>query len=203
MNINTMSIINNKCNNNKNQKQKVSLFPDNNPAGNVVSKKEYSYKCLNVPQLSTEIYEGTSEAVIEIILKNNGKEVWPMNNAKLITNKSSSTLALDDIVLEPQRPGEQKIYYAIFKGLSGASAGDYKSYLSFYASNEFYGEKLEMTVKIKKKTKEMIEIEKVKKMREQFNIFEQAFSNEVLLKALKRYKDNYDEAFGSLFIESK
>ena len=53
----------------------------------------------------------------------------------------------------------------------------------------------------------MIEIEKnidiINKMRKDYNIAEQDFSNERLLKALKKYKNNLDSAFASLFNESQ
>jgi len=188
-----------------NNNNKVNLFPENNSGANAISKKIYLYECLNTSQLSTEIYQGTKEAKIDIILKNNGNEIWPMNNTKLIIDKSSSTLTIDDIVLEPQKPGEQKNYCAIFKGLSGAAIGEYKSYLSFCVNNEFIGKKLALTVKIKN-IDTMIEIGKnidiINKMRKAYNISEKDFSNERLLKALKKYKNNIDSAFASLFTES-
>ena len=68
-------------------------------------------------------------------MKNNGHEIWP-NNVKLITDKSRSNLAIEEIILEPQKPGEQKEYYAIFQGLLRLSVGDYKSYLCFYVNND-------------------------------------------------------------------
>jgi len=78
----TMNIIKNQFFNNNNNK--ISIFPDNNSVANEVRKKIYLYECLNASQLSTEIYQGTNEARIDIILKNNGKEKWPKNKAKLI-----------------------------------------------------------------------------------------------------------------------
>jgi hypothetical protein len=204
MNNPTMNIINDYFNNNNNNN--LDSFPGNNSRANETNKKIYSYESLNTSQLSTEIYQGAKEAKIDIILKNKGNEIWPMNNTKLIIDKSSSTLTLDDIVLEPQKPGEQKNYCAIFKGISGISPGEYKSYLSFCVNNEIIGEKLVLTVKIKKKDKTMIEIEenidKINEFRKSFDISEETYSNERLLRALKKYKFNYDSAFGSLFIES-
>ena len=152
INNNTM---NNIINNNLiiNNNNKISIFPDNNSVDNEVRKKIYLYECLNASQLSTEIYQGTQEARIDIILKNNGKEKWPKNKAKLIIDKYSSHLYSDDIILEPQKPGEQKKYCAIFKRISKFSACEYKSYLSFYVNNELFGEKLALTIKIKKKSK--------------------------------------------------
>ena len=76
-----------------------------------------------------------------------------MNNTKLVIDKSSSTLTIYDIVLEPQKPGEQKNYCAIFKGLSWIFVGEYKSYLSFCVNNELIGEKLVLTIKIIKEIK--------------------------------------------------
>ena len=158
MNNNSINNINDHfiSNNNNNR---ANLAPDSIFRYNRYKKKVYLYECLNPSELSKEIYQGTNGVEIKIILKNNGHEIWP-NNAKLITDKSRSNLTIEEIILEPQKPGEQKEYYAIFQGLLRLSVGDYKSYLCFYVNNEFYGEKLVLNVKIIKKDKNMIEIEK-------------------------------------------
>ena len=206
-NNNSINIINHDfIYNNEFYNNKEKLFPNKISWNNKLSKKIYLFKCLNTPQLSTEIYQGTNEAVIKIILKNNGKEIWPKKNTKLITDIISSSLTIGDIILEPQKPGEQKEYYANFQRLLWLPVGEYKSYLYFYANNEFYGEKLALTVKIKKKDKTFFEIKeninKINKFRKEYDISEKDYPNERILKALKKYEFNFPSVFASLFTES-
>ena len=51
----------------------------------------------------------------------------------------------------------------------------------------------------------MLEIEEnlaqIKEFRTQYNIPEETYSDKRLLKALKKYKNNYDTAFASLYVE--
>ena len=62
-NNNTINAINyNNINNNK-----IGLVPDKNSLF-IDINKVYLYECLNVSQLSKEIYQGTNEAKIDIIL---------------------------------------------------------------------------------------------------------------------------------------
>ena len=85
---------------------------------------QYSYECLNIKQLSTYLYEGIPECRIQIILRNNGKSPWPMNNSKLIFDEFGDFKA-EDVILKPQKPGEQELYEIVFKGLSVYPVNEY------------------------------------------------------------------------------
>ena len=138
--INNNYIINNSLNN-----------IDNDYIKKEESKKiEYSYECINISQLSTNIYEGEDEAEIKIILKNNGNISWPKDKSKLIFDRDSQING-DEIRLEPQRPGEQKSYRVIFKLLKKYIPGEYLSFIWFYANGDPFGQKLKLKIIIMKK----------------------------------------------------
>ena len=166
-------------------------------------KEEYSYECLNISQLSSCIYEGTSETKIEVIIKNNGKLTWPENESYLIFERNKKFIDLDEIKLQPQKPGEQKSYNAIFKKLERINPGEYELYLSLYVNNDSFGEKLKLKIIIKKNTEEMKEIDenkdKINEFRNKYNLPKEDFSDEKLLKALKSTGFSYEFAFDSLF----
>ena len=77
----------------------------------------YSYKCINDPEtLEKTIYEGTDEVKIEITLINDGEEPWPKNKTKLIYDEESYFMD-EDILLKPQKPGEEEKYEIVLKNL--------------------------------------------------------------------------------------
>lgn len=94
------------------------------------NKGIYSYDCRNILNLSEVIYEGTEKDDIKIILKNNGKDKWPGEETKLILDEKSQIKG-DDIILEPQDIGQEKMYNAIITNLENLEEGEYKSYLDF------------------------------------------------------------------------
>ena len=149
-----------------------------------------------------DIYEGTDETKIEIVLKNNGKEIWPKGNTKLIFEKNSKFIG-EEISLEPQNPGEEKKYYALFKNLGKYPPGEYKSYLSFYADNNIIGEQLTLRINIKKKDNEAKEInenyDKIKEFRELFTLNEEEFSDEKIFEILKENNFDFYKSFDLLF----
>ena len=135
-------------------------------------------------------------------LKNNGKEAWPKGNAKLLFERNSKLIG-DEISLEPQKPGEEKKYYALFKNLGNYPAGEYKSFLSFYVDDKIFGDKLSLRINIKKKDKGNDEIneyiDKIKEFRETFSLSETDFNNETLLEVLKDNDFDFESSFQSLF----
>ena len=194
---NIPDIINNNSNNNNNNINSIN----NNDNNIIVAKKEYSYECLNKDKLSNYIYECNDEAKIEIILKNNGKEDWSKDCAKLIFDRASD-IEGEDIVLEPQKSGEQKIYHAIFKKVSKYHVGEYKSYLLFSVNDKTFGEKLELTVGIKeniKKSEIDENIDRINEFRQNYDLNKNDYSNEKILEALKKNDFDYDQTFSSLF----
>ena len=165
----------------------------------IKESKQYSYECINILDLSSYIYEGTKESKIEIILKNNGDMTWPEGSKLIVDNKSD--LRANEIMLKPQKPGEQQSYDAIFDALKEIKVGEYKSYLTFENSEDvFSGEKLTLKIIIKKKKNEIEQnIDKIRDFRDNYALSTEDYSDRKLLEILKKNNFNFDKAFESLF----
>ena len=144
--------------------------------------------------LSSEIDEGIENTVIELWLKNDGTLDWPENRTQLIFNRNKSDCSGNNIILKPQRVNEVEKYEIIFNGLGPLGEGTYKSYLNVNIDGEKIGEEVKLTVIIKKKVDPYEDIEKyrdiINKLRNEYNLNENDYSDKVLFDALK--KNNYD-----------
>jgi hypothetical protein len=163
-------------------------------------RKEYSYECTNNMNLVVYIYKGTDEAKIDLNLKNNGDNSWPMLS-KLVYDKDS-IIHGNDIQLQSQDPGEEKNYEVNFKNLRNCPEGEHKAILWFFVNGKPCGEKL--TLKIVIRPKEQVDeneenMDKIKEFRENFGLSEQEYSDEQLLEKLKQADFNFEIAFESLF----
>ena len=167
---------------------------------NILDMNDYSYECLNDSNLMSYLYKDTNEARIQIILKNNGKSTWPINNTKLIFDESSDFKA-DEVILKPQKSQEQDLYEIIFKGLSKYPPNEYKSKLHFCVNGIIIGEKLNIKFIIKEKIVPELKKykDKIKELRELFDLNNEDFPDELLLKALKENNFDYELAFTALF----
>ena len=167
-----------------------------------ISKKEYSFECLNDNNLIIETLEGRSEEKLELILRNNGEKTWPKYTTKL-TKGRETTLSLknEEIILEPQNPGETKEYKIILKELDNNKAGKYKLSYDFYVNNDYYETELEINVIIKEnKNNEIYRYKKnIKEFRDNFNLSENDYTDERLLDLLKKNNFQFESAFISLF----
>ena len=165
-------------------------------------EKIYSYDCPNNLNLIEYIYEGTEQANIKIILKNNGNEAWPKGKTKLIFDKFSQIKG-DEIILESQNIGEEKNYTVILKNLEKMKEGEYKSFLFFNVEGKNFGEKLIIIIKVKKRENKDEEInkyiDKINEFRESYSLSKEEFSNEYLLEVLKKNNFEHDQSFNSLF----
>ena len=116
-----------------------------------------------------------------------------------------SEISGDDIILNPQKPGEIGKYNIILKGLNNYSHKQYKSYLNIYIDDDEVGEQIILTINIKEKDTNKKEIEynmdKIIEFRNNYILGIEDYSDEVLLKALKQNNYDYDAAFSSLFPE--
>ena len=155
----------------------------------------YSFECTNnIKNLEKTIYEGTEEAKIEIILKNNGEEPWPVNKTKLIYDKESY-FKEDNILLKPQKPGEEETYEIILKNLGKLKIQEYQCILSFgvgLKSIKFFGEKIILKINVKDKA--------IVEFRKEFGLLEEEFSDEKILKILEENDFDFNKAFEILFI---
>ena len=134
--LNNNNLILNNFNSNNNNQEKIEL------------EKKYSFECKNINNLTTTIYEEEDLAYISIDLLNNGKEAWPEGIAKLIFVEPSTFKTDDDIILNPQEPGENNVYKIIFKNLKSYPLGNYYSYLCFNINGVNLGQKLKLTTSI-------------------------------------------------------
>ena len=164
----------------------------------------YSYECLNVNKLSTYLYEGTPECRIQIILRNNGKSAWPMNNAKLTFDEFCDFKA-KEVILKPQRPQELELYEIVYKDLYGYPPNEYNSILKFSVNDQFFGDDLQIKFEIKSKkvpnndNEVNIYKEKIEEFRELYYLSNDKYSDDKLLNALKINNFDYALAFGNLF----
>ena len=213
-NINNIQINNNdnsnimQNNNSLDDKMEKEDNKINNDANNNINENankeevKYSYECTNILTLRDYVYEGTEEAKIDIILKNNGKETWPEGSTKLIFDEKEDYTG-DNILLSPQKPGEEKKYLAIVKGIERNEPGEYKTFLYFNVNNENLGEKLTLSINIREQKSENDELnekrDKIKEFRDNFGLDELDYSDEKLLEILKQYDFNFEKAFESLF----
>ena len=168
----------------------------------IVKNLFYSYKCdySNNVNLSAYIYVGTDSAKIDLVLINDGTLDWP-NNCKLIFEKNSKVKG-NEIKLKSQKKDEKQKYEVIFNNLKDLDEGEYKSYLRFYRDGDFMGEKLTLTIKVKKKEDPDEEMnnnmDKINEFRETFNLSENDFSNRQLFEALKSNDFDPEQAFISI-----
>ena len=168
----------------------LSNFDNLNISINEEILNVYSYECTNYYEILEKIiYEGTVEAKIEITLKNNGEEAWPINKTKLIYDKESYFME-KDILLRPQKPKEEGKYEIILKNLEQLNVGKYKCILSFVVglkSLKFFGEKIVLTINVKEKA--------IGEFRKEFGLLEEEYSDERILKILKENNFNFSKAF--------
>ena len=195
-NINNNNIINN--NNNNNYNNNLSKTFNSNP-----NKKNIngicSFECMNENSLQKIIEEGTNETEIIIKLKNTSQQAWMKGEAKLVF-KSSHFGKKRDIILDTQKPDEIKIYKVVFNNLSQYQEGDYKSILRFNINGQNIGKpiKLKVVIEEPKKEKEMNEYKEiVTYFKSKFNLI--SYSNEELLKILKKNNFDFNESFESMF----
>ena len=195
-----------KTNSNNNNINNDNVIINNNdnkditPNGNEESPKiVYSYECMNIVFLSAYIYEGTQEANIDIILKNNGEYSWPLNSTKLICDKKESNFIGNEIMLDPQKPGEEKEYRVTLTNLGNSPKGEYEVYYWFYINDNVIDEKLKFRIIIIKENKIENEIEqymeKIEEFREIYDISEDDYSNEKIFKLLKANNFNFESSF--------
>ena len=162
--------------------------------------KQYSYERINDLSLAIYIYEGTEKEELKINLRNNGNKQWPYGTTKLIFDKNSP-IKSNDVILEPQKPGENKEYIIIFNELKNCPVGTYYSTLYFNINGHNIGERLSIKINVKEKQQNEIKLymDKIKEFRENYNLNENDFSNEKILESLKNNDFDQEAAFASLF----
>ena len=154
----------------------------------------YSYQCINNQEtLEKTIYDVTNEVKIEITLINDGEKPWPKNKTKLIYDEESYIMD-EDILLKPQKPGEEKKYEIVLKNLGNLKVRKYNCILSFDAglkSLNFFGEQIFIKINVKEQA--------IGNFRKEFSLSEKEYSDEKILKVLKENNFVFNKAFDKIF----
>ena len=125
------------------------LYGNDNEDNNL-EEKIYSYECMNLDKLVSNIKEETDETEIKIKLKNNGNISW--NEDSKLKMVEPSDIKIDDIILKQQNPDEVNDYAIIFKNLKKYEAKEYKTCLEFYSGGKTYGDKIIIKINILNET---------------------------------------------------
>ena len=174
----------------KKQIEQKKLIKDK--ADTIIKRKIYSYECLNINNLSICISPNTKETKLEIILKNNGNQIWPEGETKLKFDQISDIMG-NEVILEPQAPGEQKKYEIYFNKLKNYVSGEYHSFLWFCINDLNYGEKLKIRlIFINKKEVQ----DKIQEFRDLYGL---DYSDQIIFESLKKNNFDYTLAFNDLF----
>ena len=135
-------------------------------------------------------------------MKNDGTKSWPIERTKLIFERESCFDG-DEVLLYPQKPGEQKKYDIIINNIYDSQPGEYKPFLRFYVDGNPVGELLTLTVIIIKKNSQNHIINQnkkiIKEFRDNFGLSEMDYTDEKLFEILKENNFNFEKSFESLF----
>ena len=194
-NFNT-NIINNEINLNKidNQKNNKNNIVDNNNNNdkNLMNSqpddKQYSFDCLNKQKLHAQIEEDGDDPKIEITIKNTGKNLWPLDKAQLVFDQNKNIIG-EDIILAPQKPGEEKNYKIDFDNLKLYPVGNYIAGLIFEINGKKYGETIAIHISIKEKIDNKNDI-KNEQPEENKNLYQNKNYNESQNKIKNEIKEN-------------
>ena len=110
-----------------------------------VNDDKYSYICLS-SKLSVSIYEGSQQAQINIIIKNNGNVEW--TNQTLLIPAKNSQIKCNYIKLKPLKPKEQSMVTITFDDLKNYPANSYSSIFLFTVDEKVYGNPIKLIVNI-------------------------------------------------------
>ena len=116
----------------------------------------YLFDCTNILNLVFDIDEGTEEFKFEINLRNIGSKAWGQES-KLIVDDSSD-VHIDDVILNQQKPNEEKSYMITLENLNNYPVGEYKILFYFCSGGRIYGDEIVATIKKKEKINKIIEI---------------------------------------------
>ena len=124
---------------------------------------------------------------------NDGEEPWPKNKTKLIYDEESYFMN-EEILLEPQKPGEEKKYEIVLRNLGNLKVREYNCILSFgvgLKSLKFFGDQIFIKINVKEQA--------IGNFRKEFALSEEEFSDEKILKVLKENNFVFNKAFDKIF----
>jgi hypothetical protein len=194
----------NKRKNNKKEKKKIKGYGLKN--FKILTNLFYSYECMNKNDLESCIDIGTNTTKFELSLKNDGTLEWPEKTTKLIFDKNSKIKG-DEIILKPQKAGEELKYKVVFNNLEKLDQGEYKSYMRFQIKDDiFIGEKLILKIIVKEKEDPNSEMnnhmEEIEKLRKEYGLSEDQYTNKIIYDALEKSGFEIEQAFILLIQEN-
>ena len=156
---------------------------------NIKNENElYSYKLLSKNN-DFYIYNNLKYKIISIILENNGYLDWPENETKLICDINQSLISFNNIILPSLKKGQQEQIDIELNIPNEIPLDSYKILIDFKVNGKNIGEKLELIVKM---------VTEVEAFRKHYDLDEDTFSDETILKALKK-EVKWEDAFNYLF----
>ena len=174
----------------------------NKPKDGIFDKKkinnqeEYSFECLNDLRQPIECKK-QENAELNLRLRNNKGNTWPYKNTKLICSEDTD-IKINPIFLGQQKLFEEQIYQIKFD-TKYYPEGNYKLNLLFEVNGKIYGKKIEIKILVKEEKKNDNIMKIINDFREEYGLSKIDYTDEYLMKLLK--KKNYDKvnAFQELF----
>ena len=110
-----------------------------------INDDKYSYECLS-SKLSVSVYEGSQQAQISIVIKNNGNLEW--TNQTLLIPAKNSQIKCNYIKLKPLKPREQNMVTITFDDLKNYPVNSYSSIFLFTVDEKIYGNPIKIILNI-------------------------------------------------------
>ena len=135
----------NKKNKNKNEENINNINNENNDNydnynndsdENMDNDTNYSVQCLS-RNLNIDIDQGDEKATIDIVIRNNSNNKYPINSYLICDNKNSLLLC-EKVQLNELEPNQQQKVTILFKNLKCISKGKYRSIIKLQINNKVY-----------------------------------------------------------------
>ena len=156
-------------------------------------KDLYKFSC-KFPNNGIYEFDLSKEFRVVFLIKNTGNIDWKENEIFLKTNKNSQ-LKIKDYKVNALRIGESKKIKLYFP--NEIKDGNYNVVFDFCFNNQICGEPIKFVVKILPDDDE--NLLKVIEFRMNFDLDENDFPNEKILKALKKNNFDYEKTFQDIF----
>ena len=108
---------------------------------------KYSYKLLT-DNMNFAIQKGIEEGIFEIEIENNGSSPWPQNKAFLVIDNNKSNLNIQNIELEPLKPGEMSSVKILLNHMDKYKPGKYYIHLDFLVDGKKYGGNILINIEV-------------------------------------------------------
>ena len=162
-----------------------------------IKKKTANYGFKGICNNKINIYENTDFIDIPIRLKNTGDRSWPLKSTKLVFDPKFDIKG-KNIELKPLKPGEEQSTIIRIENLRNLRVGEYETGIWFIVDRVNYGNMIVFEINVKEnKVKILKKI--IDEFRKKFNLKNDNFSDELLLKQLSKYNFNFELTFQNMF----